>query len=392
MTRLLDALTLGWLGVRARPARAVMSALGIALGIATLVLVTSIPASGQADLDRKLTALGTNVLVAQGSDAGETPVELPTSAAAMVRRIGPVDTASGVANLNTTVLRTSFADPNETAGITALAATPDLLGAIHATVESGAFLTPTLQRFPTVVLGHTAATWLGITDLDPARAPDVLIGGHRFTVVGILAKTPLTPELDQAVLVGWDAARSQLGFSGHPTVVYLRAAESQVEPVRSVLPATLSPELPGLISVSRPSDALAAKRATQSTFSALFLGLAAVALVVGGIGVANTMIVSVLERRREIGLRRALGATRGDVRGQFLTEAVLLSLLGGAGGMLIGLLGSIGYAASRDWPLVVPATAIGAGFSGAIVIGALAGLYPAVRASRLSPTEALATT
>jgi putative ABC transport system permease protein len=368
-----------------------MSALGIALGIATLVLVTSIPASGQADLDRRLTALGSNVLVAQASDPDDSPVTLPEAAAAMVRRIGPVETASAVANLNTAVLRTPFADPNDTAGITALAATPDLLGAINGHVATGTFLTSTNERFPTVVLGQTAATWLGIDTVDPLHGPDVVIGGHRFTVIGILAKTPLTPELDQAVLVGWDASRTQLGFGGDPTVVYLRSAEPQIEAVRNVLPATLDPELPGLISVSRPSDVLAAKRATQVTFSALFLGLAAVALVIGGIGVANTMIVSVLERRREIGLRRALGATRGDVRGQFLTEAVLLSLLGGVAGVVVGLLGSIGYAAARGWPLVFSVTAVLAGAAGAVVVGAVAGLYPAVRASLLSPTEALAT-
>lgn len=395
MTRLLDALLLGWQGVRGRPGRAVLSAVGIALGIATLVLITGIPASGQADLDRKLTALGTDVLVAQASSAAGSDevadVSLPAGAAAMVRRIGPVHAASAVANLNQPVLRTPLSDPNETAGITALAATPDLLEAVHGRVADGSFLDDATATLPTVVLGHAAADWLGITSVDPRHPLAVTVGASSLTVIGVLAPMPLTPELEQAVFVGWDAARSALGFDGHPSVVYLRAAESQVEPVREVLPPTLDPQLPGLISVSRPSDALAAKRATQGTFSALFLGLAAVALVVGGIGVANTMIVSVLERRREIGLRRALGATRRDVRRQFITEAVLLSLLGGAAGLVVGVLGTVGYAAARGWPLVVPLPAIGAGLIGAVVIGALAGLYPAVRASLLSPTEALAT-
>jgi putative ABC transport system permease protein len=390
MSRLLDALGLGWLGVRSRPARAAMSALGVALGIGTLVLVTGIPASGQADLDRQLTALGTDVLQAQGSGVSQQPVELPSAAAAMVRRIGPVEDASAVANLNARVLRTDLSDPNDTAGVSALAATPDLLTAVHGEVASGVFLSAASERLPAVVLGHAAADWLGITSVDPAHAPRIQVGGSWFTVIGVLGPMPLTPELEQAVFVGWDAARSALGFDGHPTVVYLRADESQIEPVRGVLPATLDPATPGLVSVSRPSEALAAKRATQGTFSALFLGLAAVALVVGGIGVANTMIVSVLERRREIGLRRALGATRGDVRLQFLTEAVLLSLLGGAAGLVGGLLGSLGYAGVRSWPFVVPLPAVGGGLLGALLVGALAGLYPAVRAARLSPTEALA--
>ncbi len=391
MNALLDALILGWQGIGDRKARAVMSALGIALGMATLVLVTGIPASGQADLDRQLSALGTNVLVAQPSGLDETPSSLPEEIAAMVRRIAPVESASAVAGLDGAVARDRYADPNLTAGITAMAATPDLLEPVDGSVASGAFLTEATVDLPTVVLGHQAATWLGVTNVDFSSPRQILLGGTRVTVVGILAPMPLAPELEQSVFVGAGFARASLGFDGHPTVVYLRAVESQVEAVSAVLPATLDPELPGLISVSRPSDALAAKRATQGTFSALFLGLAGVALVIGGVGVANTMIVSVLERRREIGLRRALGATRRDIRRQFLTEAVLLSLLGGAAGLLIGVVGSAAYAAARGWPVVVPVPAVAVGMLGVVIIGALAGLYPALSASRLSPTEALAT-
>jgi putative ABC transport system permease protein len=389
MSRLADAVVLGWQGVTRRPGRAVMSATGIALGIATLALVTGIPASGQADLDRQLTALGTDVLVAQASSATDDPPELPTQAAAMVRRIGPVEAASAVANLGVRVLRTDLSEPNPTVGIVALAATPDLLHVVRGTVASGTFLSPT--GLPTVVLGRSAADWLGISHVDPTRPVRIVVGSTWLTVVGVLAPMPLAPELDQAALVDWSTAKASLGLDGHPTVVYLRAEESQVEAVSDVLPATLAPEMAGLISVSRPSDALAAKRAAQGTFSALFLGLAAVALVVGGIGVANTMIVSVLERRREIGMRQALGATRLDIRLQFVTEAIALSTLGGAVGLLLGCLGTVGFAAAHGWPTVIPLTAMGGGLAGAMAIGALAGLYPAMLAARLSPTEALRT-
>ncbi len=387
MTALLDALSLGWFGVRGRPGRAVLSALGIALGIATLVLVTGIPASGQADLDRQLDALGTNLLVAQPTGGGEEPITLEPEVAAMVRRIAPVESSAALANLNTRVVPHDFADPNVTAGITTLATGPDLLGPLGAEVSSGTFLTHALVDLPAVVLGDQAADWLGITAVDATALRRIRLADTWFTVVGVL---PLTPELDQAVFVGWGAARDLLGSDGRPTVVYLRAVESQLEAVRGVLPATLDPAVPGLISVSRPSDALAAKRAVEGTFSGLFLGLAAVALVVGGIGVANTMIVSVLERRREIGLRRAIGATRRDVRRQFVVEAVLLSLLGGVAGTLIGVFGTVGYALLRGWPVVVPVPAVAGGVVCAILVGAVAGLYPAVRASRLAPTEALA--
>jgi putative ABC transport system permease protein len=206
----------------------------------------------------------------------------------------------------------------------------------------------------------------------------------------VLATTPLAPDIDRSVLVGWDAARTELGFDGHPTVIYVKAQEDQVEAVSQVLPATVYPQLRGIVTVSRPSDALTAKREAGSTFSALFLGLAAVALLVGGVGIANTMVISVLERRREIGLRRALGASRGQIRLQFLTESVLMSALGGLAGTAIGLLAALAYADVHRWPVAIPLPVLAGGLAATLVIGALAGLYPSIRASRLSPTEALA--
>lgn len=387
-----DVLRLGALGVRTRRLRAALSALGIAIGIATMIAVTSIPASGQAALDARLGELGPNLLVAQAG-GGDLSVVLPSDADAMVRRIGPVTAASAVGNTNRSVQRTDRSDPVHAVGIAVLAAHPDLLGTIGGALVAGRFLDPATAAFPTVVLGHQAASWLGIASLDPTRpAPQVFVDARWFTVVGILAPLPLAPDLDQAVLVGWDAARTYLAFDGHPTVVYATAREDAVEAVRDVLPATVGPELPGLVEVSRPSDALAAKRATQTTFSGLYLGLAAVALLVGGIGVANTMVVSVLERRREIGLRRALGASRAHVRGQFLTEAVVLSALGGIAGAVLGAIGTLGYALAQGWPVVVVPAAVGGALAGALLVGVVAGVYPSVRASRLAPMQALAGT
>ncbi len=143
--------------------------------------------------------------------------------------------------------------------------------------------------------------------------------------------------------------------------------------------------------MSRPSDALAAQQAADETFTGLLLGLGAVALLVGGVGVANTMVISVLERRPEIGLRRSLGATRGQIRVQFLAESLLLSVLGGVTGVLLGLGVTALYASTQGWPTVVPLWAAGGGLLATLLIGAVAGLYPAMRAARLSPTEALST-
>jgi putative ABC transport system permease protein len=255
-------------------------------------------------------------------------------------------------------------------------------------LASGTWLNAAVDRYPAVVLGSAAASRLGIASAGPDV--QVLVGGVWCTVVGILNPVPLAGELDGGVFLGWPAAGSYFGFDGHPTTVYTRAREDAVDAVRAVLGATANPQAPNEVKVSRPSDALAARRATNRAFTGLLLGLGAVALLVGGVGVANTMVISVLERRAEIGLRRSLGATRGQVRAQFIAESLLLSLLGGAGGVLIGTAVTFAYAAAQGWPGVVPAWALAGGVGATVLIGAVAGWYPAVRAARLPPTEALA--
>ncbi|MEV7077922.1 ABC transporter permease [Streptomyces sp. NPDC093516] len=387
-----DVLRLGLLGIRTRKFRAALSALGISLGIATLVLVTGIPASSQRALEDRLTALGTNMLRAVPQPDQNPPVTLPESAAGMADRIGPVTAAGQVANTHQLVHRSDRTDPGDGLGLTVLASGDNLLSVINGRVRAGTFLDAATDRLPTAVLGHEAAGRLGMTRPLPGRqAQQILVGTTWFTVIGVLDPLPPALDLDRSVLVGWEAAKKNLGFDGHPTVVYVKGREDGIEAVSDILPATLYPELPGLVQVSRPSDALAAKRATHSAFSSLFIGLAGVALLVGGIGVANTMYISVLERRREIGLRRALGANRGQIRGQFLTESVVLSLLGGITGTALGALTTTGYALYQGWQPVIPFPVLAGGLGGAVNIGMLAGVYPSLRAARLTPTEALAT-
>ncbi|SNY30940.1 ABC transporter permease [Paractinoplanes atraurantiacus] len=381
-----DLLRLGGYGLRARPLRAVLSALGIAIGIAAMIAVVGISSSSRADLDRELAALGTNMLtVAPGQTMFGDEATLPDESVSMIRRIGPVlaATATG-AVADSAVYRTDKIPSGETNGIAVLAAEQALLETVGGSLASGTWLNAATGRFPVVVLGSAAARRLG-------SPPTVWMDGRWWTVAGVLKPVPLAPEIDQSVLVGWKAAGTYLGFDGHPTTVYTRSVDAQVEAVRAVLAATANPADPAEVTVSKPSDALAARRATNDTFTALLLGLGAVALLVGGIGVANTMVISVLERRAEIGLRRSLGATRGQIRTQFVAESLLLSLLGGAVGVFLGYVVTGLYAITQTWPTVVPAWALIGGVGATVGIGAVAGLYPAIRAARLAPTEALAT-
>jgi putative ABC transport system permease protein len=380
----------GGAGLRTRPLRVFLSALGIAIGIAAMVSVVGISTSSREDLTRTLDKLGTNLLtVSPGQSLFGDASHLPDEAITMIGRVGPVTSVTAIGRVpEARVYRNDRIPSGQSGGIGVYAARLDLLPTVGATVASGTWLNEATARYPAVVLGQKAAARLGVGTAGPDQ--QVYLGGRWFTVIGVLAEVPLAPELDSGALIGWPVAESTLDFDGYPTTVYTRTREDQVEAVQAVLAATANPEHPDEVQVSRPSDALAAKQATDRTFTALLLGLGAVALLVGGVGVANTMVISVLERRAEIGLRRSLGATRGQVRLQFLVESQLLSALGGFGGVLLGIIVTGAYAATQGWPSVVPAWATVGGVLATLVIGAIAGLYPAVRASRLPPTEALA--
>ena len=375
-------------GLRTRKLRATLSALGIAIGVAAIVAVLGLSSSSQAGLLAEIDKLGTNLLtVTNGQTLFGQTAKLPTAAPGMIRRIGPVTSVEDTGATGAHVFRNPHIPATNTNALSVLAASLGLPHAVSTSIAQGRYLNPATARYPAVVLGATAAHRLGIDRIYPGER--VWLGTQWFYVVGILHPATLAPEIDTAALVGFPAAQKYLGFDGHPSTIYLRSATDQVEAVQSVLAATANPEAPNQVNVSRPSDALVARAKTKSALNGLFLGLGAVSLLVGAVGVANIMVISVLERRSEIGLRRALGAAKAHIRTQFLAEAILLSVLGGAVGVAAGAIATAIYASTKQWAIVVPTLAWAGGLTAALLIGATAGLLPAIRAARMSPTQAL---
>jgi putative ABC transport system permease protein len=377
-------------GLRTRRVRAALSALGIAIGVAAIVAVLGLSSSSQAGLLAEIDKLGTNLLTVQNGQTlfGQT-AELPLAAPGMIARIGPVHQVQYTGSTTANVYRSPLIPSVNTNALSVQAASLDLPKTVGATIAVGAYLNAATARQPVAVLGYAAAQRLGIDRIYPGER--IWLGGMWFYLAGILNSAALAPEIDASVLVGFPSAKRYLAFDGHPTTIYVRSVTTQTAAVQSVLGATANPEAPNEVNVSQPSAALTARAAAQGALNSLFLGLGAVSLLVGAVGVANIMLIGVLERRSEIGLRRALGATKRNIRTQFLSEAILLAVIGGAVGVTAGAVSTAIYAYLKHWTTVVPTTAWAGGLAAAIFIGAVAGLLPAIRAARLSPTEALRT-
>jgi putative ABC transport system permease protein len=386
--RLPDAIILALAGLRARRMRTALSALGIAIAVAAVVAVLGIAESAKADLITQLGEDGNLLTVASAQSVNGRQVTLPVTAQPMIERIPPVRTVTAVAAIENISVRRSDAIPAvQTGGMNVLAAQQSLPQTVSAHMVLGHYLDGTAACYPVTVLGYEAAKILGIGSL--GASTQILLGDHYFTVVGVLAPVAIAPEIDVAAMISFPQAEQWFGRTGGPSRIYLRADPDQVAAVASVLTATTVPDGQNDVQVTRPSDLLVARIAAKSAFVGLFLGLGAIALLIAGVGIANIMVISVLERRGEIGLRRALGARRRHVAAQFLLESTLLAVAGGVLGIALGIAATAVTARLGGNPVAIPPQGLAAGLAAALLIGALAGVYPAARAARLSPVEAL---
>ena len=389
-----DSIVLGTLGLRTRKTRTLLTALGIAIGIAAMISVLGITSSSDAQLKAELDALGPNLIeIIPGDSYTSAEVSFPSETSKVVQRVGTVESSAAVYEVEASVRRTELIPKQQTGGMAVLAVDPELLSMIDGVIATGRFLDSTAVGIPHVVLGSVTAERLGIISV--LGSPQVYLDGTYFTVVGILENAPLAPNIDRAALIGVEVATELFDLQLQPSLVYARVSEEllddqrRFDETRSVIAASVLPNAPSEVLVSRPSDLLVARASTQDAFTGLLLGLGAVALLVGGVGIANVMVISVIERRTEIGVRRALGALRRHIRLQFVCESALLAALGGLGGVLLGAVITIAYARSQDWIISISISSLGAGLGLAIVIGSIAGLYPAARAARLDPAEAV---
>lgn len=387
--RLRDLLRTAWLGATSRPQRTTLAALGVALGIASLTALTGAAASNQAQLLTDLDRMGANLaIVSPATGPDDSPVPLPETAPAMLGRVdGVVDV--GVFETppeSVNVYRTDLVPGSETNGLQVAVARPDAFRAIGATLDAGRWFDDATRSLPVTVLGRTAADRLGI-----AQPGDrVWIGGNWYGVLGILDSAGLATAIDTAAILGdrWVQENFDGTSIGDISAVYVRAAPGQINTVRDVLAAAASPGS-AFVRVDALTDLADARATADDSLSTLGVTLAGIALLVGAVGIANTMVVTILERRGEIGLRRSLGARPRHIAAQFITEAAALALIGGLAGLALGVGAATTLALLSDQPLVVPLAAVLASPGIAVIVGAAAGLYPALRAASLSPTVAL---
>jgi len=390
--RIVDVVLQALRGLTSRKLRTALTALGISIGIASLISIQGITEANQADARAEIDALGSDfLLITAGTGITEEAELLPYAADMLDTHIDSLEHVAALYPVDARARRNELIPEVQTGGVTVSAISAsglDLLEPVNGSVAFGRFHDATSVEVPGVVLGSLAAERLGIQHL--VGHPTINISGHQFAVIGVLDEfETLNTDLNRTVIVGLPVAETLFETPDTPSAIYAQVPPEELDDARDLIPAQANPAAPAEVAVSRPTEALEIREVIDETFARILQALALIVLAVGGIGIANIMVISVIERRGEIGLRRSLGATRKHIASQFIIESTMLSLLGGVLGVGLGVGIVFGYARYKDFEAIIPWYWLSVGVGAAFALGALAGLYPALRASRLDPAEAV---
>ena len=394
--RLQDLFAEALAGLFTRPGRSLLTALGAVLGIAALVATLGVADTAGNQIVATFDELSATsvVLTTEGGFSGANRrLSLPWDSEQRLTRLNGVVAAGSMAEVGLGDDLVRSVPINDPLGqtefqISMIAASPGIYPASRGRLATGRWydLGHSEREDRVTVLGAGAARRLNVTRVD--QQPVVFVGDVSFVVLGILARVERQPELLNALIVPEGTARKLYNLES-PTTIQIRTEVGAAPLIAAQGPIAVSPDDPSIIRVQAPPEPDDLREDVQQNVNALFLILGGVSLLVGGIGIANVTLVSVLERVGEIGLRRALGAGRRHIAYQFLLESTGVGLFGGAVGASLGVLTVVAVSAARTWtPVLNPLIPVGAPLLGAVV-GLLAGLYPALRASLLEPVESL---
>jgi ABC-type antimicrobial peptide transport system permease subunit len=380
--------------VLAKPTRLLITGSGTALGIAALVAIAGLTTTAATQIVSRLDGLAaTEVVVAPAPPAAGQPQTnvLPWDAEARLSRLNGVVAAGTLTRLDAAgAVRTRPSPSSEALQVDLVSASPGLLDAVRGAMAAGRWFDAghSARGDDVAVLGRAAAERLGVADV--SRRPAVFVGDRAFTVIGVLGATAREPGLLDSLIVPDGTARAHLGTRA-PGSVHVDTALGAARLIGSQAALALAPQAPAQLEVSMAPEPRAVRAGVAGDLRALFLLLGAVSLVVGGLGIANTTLVGVLERTSEIGLRRSLGAARRHVAVQFVAESTAVGAVGGVVGTCLGILVVVAVSAAKSWTPVLEPWAPAVGVAAGGVIGLLAGSYPAWRAAAIEPIAALRT-
>jgi putative ABC transport system permease protein len=386
-------------GIGARPGRLALTILGTVLGIASVVVTVGLAQTAAGQIARRFDAVAATQASAEPAKNRNAMgnevalIRLPWDAEDRVERLAGVEAAGLVATVDVAgakVTAVPVNDPSQpqAASPQVLAGTAGLLDAVRGRVVTGRFFDSGHDERAdrVVVLGARAAERLGVSRVD--SQPSIFIGERSYTVIGIVDDVQRRSDLLDAVVLPMGTARTDFGIAAAEEL-QMRIAVGAGPLVSEQVPVALSPNSPEAIEVQAPASASGVRQDVQADVNTIFLALGGVALLIGGLGIANVTLLSVMERVGEIGLRRALGARRRDIGAQFVLESVTVGLLGGLIGASLGVAVVVLVSAVQHWTPILDTTVVLVSAAGGGVIGLIAGIYPALKAASVEPIAAL---